>query len=326
MSGLFNNDNDRFGGHTSLDAGPPLGWVNLVFDRYGKEIPQAMPKDHDLYKDDSSMDIHLISKDGVLFKCHGCILAARSQYFRTLLTTNVGRPYSAYSKDRPLELHCPFSSIVLQAVKDHIYVGLPQFLGLDGTHDLSVSAAADVTFALPAIYKASQYYALPKLSELLWHAMKQYGEAEPWNNFVMLQSCMHHDVREGKIEGFLLCNIVSFWNWNGYLRDTRIKPPHEILSYIGADCIEHIVTHDSLNRVSDLYKFIMLEIWASSRTVASAEDFGKAMAMVEVHIALENIPKEFFISQKLNYSGIASAEQMEMAFQMMDDSSDKEEE
>jgi hypothetical protein len=275
--------------------------------------------DWDLYRDhDGTTNIHLISQDGDIFKCHAYILAARSDYFRTLFTSRVGAPL-AYSKDRPLELHCNFSTIVVQAVRDHIYIELPQSLRP------VLSDEVDVAFALPTIYKAAKYYGLPKLAERMWYAMKyEYGEADPWNYLVMLQSCLHNNVWEGQIQGFLLCNIVSFWNWNGYLRDTRIKPPHEILSYIGADCIELIMTHDSLRGVLALHKFMMLDIWAYSR--GWGEDFRRAMAMVEAHIALENIPKKFFISQKFNYSGIASAEQMEMAFQMMDDSSDKEEE
>jgi len=319
LSPLFNNHDDRFGGHANLDADPPIGWVHPVLDLYGKEIPQtalSQPRDQDLYSNDLFMDIHLISEDGNRFKCHAFILSARSEFFRTLLTTRIGDSRLEYSKDRPLELHCAFSSIVIETVRDHMYVGLPRCLGLDTTPRLNVSASADAAFALPMIYRASQFYALPKLSKLTWNLMKRhYGlwKQDPWHNLVMLQSCMHHDVREGEIVGFVLCNIEQGFinHWKGYLKGYKEKPPNEILAYIGADCIELIMTHDSLRGVLALHKFMMLDIWAYSR--GWGEDFRRAMAMVEAHIAFEMIPHHFFVSGTINYSGIASAEQIARA-------------
>jgi hypothetical protein len=311
-------EEECFGGHASVDDKPPFGWARGLIDIHDNPVDLfsnewAMPdqNDWDLYRDhDGTTDIHLISQDGDIFKCHAYILAARSDYFRTLFTSRVGGPV-AYSKDRPLELHCNFSTIVVQAVRDHIYIELPQSLGP------ALSDEVDVAFALPTIYKAAKYYGLPKLAERMWYAMKyEYGEADPWNYLVMLQSCLHNDVWEGQIQGFLLCNIGrAFMTTRFFGRLHGPKPSIKKLSHISVDCIERILCCRSVQK-TDKDAFAMLELWAT--TVASEEEFKRCKAMATVSIDMTNIPYEYFATRQLNRSGIASADALFQSFQAMD--------
>ncbi|XP_062502880.1 inhibitor of Bruton tyrosine kinase-like isoform X3 [Corticium candelabrum] len=61
-------------------------------------------------------DVTLIAEDGISIGCHKCILVARSEYFRSMLTMGWKETVSG-----PLSLYLHFSSMVMQVVVDFIY-------------------------------------------------------------------------------------------------------------------------------------------------------------------------------------------------------------
>ncbi|KFM65426.1 Inhibitor of Bruton tyrosine kinase, partial [Stegodyphus mimosarum] len=187
------------------------GKITIVEEMFSPKL------NFDRFSLSSLSDVNLLSCDGCVFHCHKCILAARLDYFHSMLS-------SCWAENSRLDhLTLPISSQVMEAVLEFLYT--------DNTN--KVSASEDTEFVCQVLMISDQLL-IPRLKEIcemalvelitLKNSVELLELSYIYNAFQLKRSCMQ----------FICINLAA------------------IIEARGLDLLSHDVIEDLTNYYRDL--------------------------------------------------------------------------